>query len=191
MRHAGKWAASAVAVANLALAEPAAAQRTLELGLDAGAVFGLGDISSIDINLPGSRFRVGYFANPNSTWSLEPAAALSWNKVENQDGIFTYDLELGALYHFRPFVIATTERNEVIARLSSTYVRPFVGFTGFTGGGADDNEFSAGAGLGLKVPWRRDLAWRLEANLGYGFDNDAARIGLLAGLSFFSRTRER
>ncbi|MFL5577520.1 MAG: hypothetical protein ACJ79S_16310 [Gemmatimonadaceae bacterium] len=182
-----------VSVAALVLASPAPAlaQRTLELGLDAGAVFGLGDVSSIDINLPGSRFRVGYFPNPGSTWSLEPAAALSWNKVEDEDGIFTYDLELGALYHFRPFVIATTERNEVIARLSSTYVRPFVGFTGFTGGGADDNEFSAGAGIGLKVPWRRDLAWRLEANLGYGFDNDAARIGLLAGLSFFSRSRPR
>jgi hypothetical protein len=46
---------------------------------------------------------------------------------------------------------------------------------------------SAGAGLGIKVPWRTDLAWRLEANLGYGFDNKTGRLGLLAGLSYFPR----
>ena len=31
------------------------------------------------------------------------------------------------------------------------------------------------------------LAWRLEANAGYGFDNEAFRIGAFAGLSFFTR----
>ena len=67
------------------------------------------------------------------------------------------------------------------------YLRPFVGIIGFSGGGANENEFSAGVGLGTKIPWRRDLAIRLEVNVGYGFENEAARIGLLAGLSFFPR----
>ena len=67
------------------------------------------------------------------------------------------------------------------------YVRPFVGLTGFTGGDSDDNEFSLGAGLGTRLPFRRDLAIRVEGNIGYGFDNKATRVGLLAGLSFFPR----
>ena len=61
---------------------------------------------------------------------------------------------------------------------------------GFTGISADDNtdsEFSAGAGFGIKIPWQGSVAWRLEANGGYGFDNEAFRLGLLAGLSFFTK----
>ncbi len=183
MRAISRYATLALA---LAVASPAAAQRRVELGIDAAAVFGLGDQSSVNINLPGSRFRMGFF-QPGSRISIEPAAGLAYNKVEGADGIFRYDLELGALYHFRPIVIATADEGEIVARATSPYVRPFVGLTGFTGGDTDDNEFSAGVGLGTKVAWRRDLAFRLEANLGYGFDNDAARIGLLAGLSFFPR----
>jgi hypothetical protein len=173
-------------VCALTLASQASAQRAVELGIDVGAIFGLGDESSVTFTLPASRFRAGFFlANPK--WSLEPAAGFSYNKVEGEDGIFTYDLEIGALYHFRPFVVATADQKDVIARFNSVYARPFIGFTGFTGGDSDDSEVSIGGGLGIKVPWRGDLAWRLETNLGYGLDNEALRIGLLAGLSFFTR----
>jgi hypothetical protein len=171
---------------SFTLVAQAAAQRTIELGLDAGVTFGLGDESSVRFTLPASRLRAGFFlANPR--WSIEPALGLSYNKVEGQDGIFTYDVELGALYHFRPFVVTTADRNEIIARFSSLYARPFLAFTGFSGGDSDDNEVSLGAGLGVKIPWRQVLATRFEANLGYGFDNEALRIGLLGGLSFFTR----
>ena len=34
---------------------------------------------------------------------------------------------------------------------------------------------------------RSNRAWRLEAHTGYGFDNKAFRLGLLAGLSFFTK----
>jgi hypothetical protein len=194
MRHAGRWAAAAVVIGTVAPAAPAAAQRTLEFGTDAGANFALGSKSSVAINLPGARFRVGFFRSPGSRWSLEPAAALTWNQVEHESGIFNYDIEGGALYHFRPFVIATsggTQGSEVVARISSAYVRPFVAVTGFSGGGAGHSEFSTGAGLGLKVPWRRDLAWRVEGNVGYNFDAKATRIGLLGGISYFSRSGPR
>lgn len=183
MRAIPRYATLALA---LAVASPAAAQRRVELGIDAAAVFGLGNQSSVNINLPGSRFRMGFF-QPGSRISIEPAAGLSYNKVEGNDGVLRYDLELGALYHFRPIVIATSDENVMTARTTTPYVRPFIGLTGLTGGEVDDNEFSAGVGLGTRVPWRRDLAIRLEANLGYGFDNDAARIGALVGLSFFPR----
>jgi len=175
------------AAASLTLVSVAGAQgRPLELGVDAGAVFGLGSESSVNITLPATRARVGFFLE-DTRWSVEPALGLSYDKVEGQDGIFTYDLELGVLYHFRPFVVASGDQDEVIARVNAAYVRPFVGFTGFTGGDTDDNEFSLGAGLGIKIPWRQQIAWRLEANAGYGFDNEAFRLGALAGVSFFTR----
>jgi hypothetical protein len=179
--------AAVASAATLALATPAAAQRTTELGIDAGAYFGLGDQSSIDVSLPGSRFRVGFF-QPGSRISIEPAAGLAFNKTEGVDGIISYDLELGMLYHLRPILVTTTEPGAITTRVTSPYVRPFVGFTGFSGGGdASDNEFSIGAGVGTKIPWRSNISFRLEANLGYGFDNEALRLGALAGLSFFPR----
>ena len=179
--------ATALAAA-LAVASPASAQRATELGIDAGAFFGLGDQSSVAISLPASRFRVGFF-QPGSRISIEPAAGLAFNKTEGVDGVFAYDLELGALYHFRPILVTTTEPGQITTRVTSPYVRPFIGLTGFSGGGDDasDNEISIGAGLGTKIPWRNNLAFRLEANLGYGFDNEALRLGALVGLSFFPR----
>ncbi len=185
---------SAVGLAIAALmlaAAPADAQnrigRAAELGIDAGATFGLGSESSVDINLPGSRFRIGFFT-PGSRISIEPALGLGYNKTEGTDGILQYDLQLGALYHFRPITVSTTsDAGRTVARVTAPYVRPFVGLTGYSAGGDNENEVSAGAGLGTKIPWRTDLAWRLEANLGYGFDNKAARLGLLLGLSYFPR----
>ena len=185
-------AAAMIALAGAALTSaPLAAQRAVgraaELGIDAGATFGLGSQSSIDINLPGTRFRIGFFT-PGSRISIEPAAGFGYNKVEGVDGIFQYDLQLGVLYHFRPLTVSTVNDNRVTTRVTSPYVRPFIGVTGYSAGdGGDDHEVSAGAGLGIKIPWRTDLAWRLEANLGYGFDNKAGRLGVLAGLSYFPR----
>ncbi|HEV7992398.1 MAG TPA: hypothetical protein VGP25_11280 [Gemmatimonadaceae bacterium] len=181
----------AIATAVLA-AVPLTAQsplgRAAELGIDAGAVFGLGSQSSIDINLPGSRFRMGFFT-PGSRISIEPGVGLGYHKVEGVDGVFTYDLELGLLYHFTPLMVSTATSRGVTARVTSPYVRPFIGITGFSGGGSNGSghEVSTGAGLGIKIPWRTDLAWRLEANLGYGFDHKAGRIGTLLGLSYFPR----
>lgn len=96
--------------------------------------------------------------------------------------MFVYDLELGALYHLAP-----PSDLHASPPLSVVYVRPFIGVTGASSGGRDDSEFFAGAGLGIELPWKPNLAWRLEANTGYGFDNKAFRLGLLAGLSFFTR----
>jgi hypothetical protein len=180
----------ALSLAGAALsASPAAAQSavgsTTELGIDAGAVFGLGGRSSVDINVPGSRFRIG-FSTPGSRVSIEPAAGFRYSKVEGAEGVFLYDLELGVLYHLLPITVSTEGSSRT--RVTAPYVRPFIGIVGFSGGNdASDSEVSAGAGLGIKIPWRTDLAWRLEANLGYGFDNEAGRLGLLAGLSYFPR----
>jgi hypothetical protein len=169
-----------------AFAKPAAAQQRVEMGIDAAAIFGLGDQSSTSITFPASRFRLGFF-QPGSRLSIEPALGLAYTKTEGVDGLLFYDLELGALYHLSPITVASRGTNVVDAVSTAPYLRPFIGVSGVTGGDSGDSEFSAGVGLGTRVAWRPDLAFRLEANLGYGFDNDAARIGLLAGLSFFPR----
>lgn len=178
------------AVALVLNGSSAAAQtsmgRATEFGVDAGATFGLGSQSSIDFSLPGSRFRLGFF-QPGSHISIEPAAGVGYHKVQGVDGVFQYDLQLGALYHFAPMTISTTQGGGATSPAASPYVRPFVGLTGFSGGGNSNNEVSIGAGLGVMVPWRTELSWRLEGNLGYGFTNKASRIGLLAGLSYFPR----
>lgn len=155
---------------------------TQEFGIDAGATIGLGSQSSIDLALPAARARIGFFLNDNSRWSIEPAAFLGYSKVEGLPSAFVYDLEGGALYHFSPPASLYSGRRRAVA-----YVRPFVALSGTHSGGSTNNEFSAGGGLGIKVPWRPDVAFRFEGNLGYGFSNKAARLGLFAGLSFFSR----
>jgi hypothetical protein len=167
-------------------AGPAAAQTTWELGLDGGLTIGLGDVSSVTMDIPASRFRAGFFT-ADGVWSMETGVGLGLTKIEDVDAVFTYDLEFGVLYHFEPFVAVAQGNTEVVTRENAAYLRPFIGVNGFTGGDTDDSEVSLGAGLGIKVPWRSSLAWRFEGNAGYGFDNEAFRIGLLAGVSFFTR----
>ena len=156
--------------------------RSVELGLDAGAVFGLGSQSSIHFDLPATRARFGFFLPKDGRWSIEPAVGLSYNKVEDEgDGVLRYNLEVGGLYHFRP---GSDMPGANVA--STAYIRPFVAWTGFTGE-SDDSEISAGGGVGVKIPFRPGVAWRLEGNVGYGFDNQAFRVGAFAGLSVFLR----
>lgn len=186
---------AAAAVAAVALVAPAAraqnaaaivqAPNSIEIGADAGALFGLGDKSSVSITLPAQRARVGFFLNNDSRVSIEPAVGFGYSKTEGASGVTNYLLEAGALYHFRPARLIT----DVANRAAVSYVRPFVAFNGYSVGGAskNDNEFSAGAGIGVKVPYRTNIAIRAEANIGYGFDNEAARLGLNLGLSFFTR----
>jgi hypothetical protein len=178
---------SRIAIGTLLVALlPAAAHAVVELGVDAGVTFGLGDQSSVRFQFPATRARAGFFLD-GGQWSIEPAMGLGVDKIEGSDALFTYDLELGVLYHFNPFVVASSDPDQVITHNSTWYVRPFLGLVGFASEGNDDNEFSLGTGLGVKIPARSDLAWRLEGNVGYGFDNEALRIGFLAGVSFFWR----
>ena len=200
-RRLGLLTRGAAGAATLAFATPAAAQgaaqvaqppNTRELGLDAGLTLGLGEDSSIEILVPG-RVRIGYFLNNDSRWSVEPAVGLQYRDTEGADGALIYNLEAGALYHFRPPADVVREAveaggvvEEAARRGSVVYARPFINLQGVTGD-VSDNEVSAGAGLGIKVPYRSGLAFRFETNLGYGFDNQALRLGALAGISYFPR----
>lgn len=164
----------------LAAATAGAQSRPVELGIDAGVSIGLGDNATTTINIPAQAFRVGFFFDPRM--SLEPKIAI--NTVSGGGDTFTtYLLELGLLYHFynsgmRP---ASYPR-------SGLYVRPFVGIVGASGGGNGITNGLLGAGIGMKVPLVSRLASRFEANIQHVFgDESQNQLGLLAGLSFFTR----
>ena len=186
----------AAALAGVALAAPAVRAQnpvavnqtpnTIEIGADAGLTFGLGKQSFVDFTFPAQRARVGFFLNNDSRVSIEPALQLNVFKAKDQSAITTYQGEVGALYHFRPARLIT----DVANRAAVSYVRPFVGVRGVNSADNDEdnvNDPFVGAGIGVKIPYRTNIAFRAEANIGYGFDTDAARVGLNLGLSFFTR----
>ena len=186
---------SAAALAGVVFAVPAAraqnpvalnqSENVIEIGADAGLTFGLGDRSFISFQFPAEKARLGFFLNNDSRVSIEPAIGVSTFKAKDQDASTDYIAELGALYHFRPARLVTAVTN----RRSVSYVRPFVGIRGnIVGGEGDDvNDPYVGAGFGVKLPFRTNAAFRAEANLGYGFETEAARLGFNLGLSFFTR----
>lgn len=154
-----------------------------EFGIDAGMTIGLGSLSSVQLTLPAARARIGFFLPQNSHWSIEPAGFVSYEAVKDTRGSLLYDVEFGALYHMRP------TGDLAKGTIAVPYIRPFIGVDGVAGGGGSTGDFRAGAGLGIKIPWREMIAWRLEANAGYGFHTNAFQLGAFAGVSVFTHHR--
>jgi hypothetical protein len=170
--------------AALTLIAPAAeAQRSsqhgsgpVELGIDAGVTFVLGGGNVTLVSLPTQVFRLGYFLSDK----LEFEPRFSINSVSGGGAtVSTYDLEAGLL------LIPDGDRVG-----KGLYIRPFLGVVGLSvPGPGDSNSGYVGAGVGLKLPFAdRRLATRLEANYNHAFVTGGSNsIGLLAGLSFFTR----
>lgn len=155
--------------ASAAVAQPS---RPLELGIDAGVTVGLGDNSVTVVDIPAQAFRIGFPMNSNV--SIEPKLGLTLITGEG-DTFTSYRAEVGLLYHLNTL-------------RSGTYVRPFLGLTGFSSGDTDETHGLIGGGVGIKVPLRDRIGSRFEANLAHSFgDGSFNQIGLLAGLSFFTR----
>ena len=169
---------SLAALSILAVSASAGAQRgntsyspSPEIGIDAGITFGLGTPSVTTIAIPAQQIRMGFFVSP--ALSIEPTFGLQ--SVSGGGATFTvYNIGAGALYHFSPSRAA-----------NQFYVRPFLNVVGTSGGGTSNSTAVFGIGGGLKVPLRDRIASRFEANFAHG-DGDNA-IGLLAGLSFYTR----
>lgn len=150
----------------------------IELGIDAGITIGLGDNSFTVIDIPAQALRAGFPMGRRT--SLEPKLGMT---VISGDGdtFTTYQAEVGLLYHLG------SSRYPGAYHRAGLYVRPFLGIVGFSGNGSESNGY-AGAGLGWKHPILSRLSSRFEANFGHQFgDGDSNQIGLLAGLSFFTR----
>jgi hypothetical protein len=160
----------------------------MELGLDGGVSFGTGGTNNSTLfDAPIKNVRVGFLVSPQ--WSVEPSLSLSRQSQGNQSNT-QYAIGVGGLYHFS----AVRAQNQI-------YVRPFVNFLGFRstvqnpGTPATTTTTSTtlnelGAGVGVKMPWRDRLAWRLEAGMSHfskPLDGSNNRIGLLVGVSYFTR----
>lgn len=177
---------------------PAAARaqgNPIELGMDASLNFQLSDDAgkSTSLALPtgplagalvvgaNKSFRIGFFVSP--TVSIEPAVSLIWFKPQGGSATRLLGFGLGTLIHFS----GDAERAQF-------YVRPYVGVDHAKSGGSEsENRFSAGAGLGVKIPVAERLKARLEAALVHGFANDSKGIpsenvvALMFGFSYYTK----
>jgi hypothetical protein len=171
------------AVALVLLAPAAGAQRNsrngsggIELGIDAGLSFGVGNSSGSLLSLPTQVFRLGYFISDKL--EFEPQFGLQ-SSSGGGDTFTAYGLEAGLL------LIPDGDRVG-----KGLYFRPFLGVTGISVPGPGDTSSGfIGAGAGLKLPFAdHRLATRLEANYQHAFGSSGFNaINLLAGLSFFTR----
>lgn len=175
--------------AALVLVAPLAAHaqtesRPIELGIDAGIDFALGDNSVTTVSIPAQRFRAGFFLS--NAVSLEPAASLVYaHSGGGSSSIFGG--ELGVLFH----TTAATEND------NRYYLRPFLGVQHihFSSGDNSDGatQTHVGAGAGVKMPLVDRLAFRFEVNFAHAFEASGANgtghngIGVLGGFSFFTK----
>ena len=154
------------------------APRPLELGIDAGVTIGLDDDSFTTIDIPVQAFRIGFPLSPRV--SLEPKLRLNVLTGEG-DTFTTYRADLGLLYHLG------SARYPGAYHRAGLYLRPFAGIVGFSNGDSDSAGL-LGAGVGYKMPLVSRLSSRFEVNFAHAFgDGDSNELGLLAGLSFFTR----
>jgi len=188
MRHSFLGAALAAALlagagaleAQSAKRPAQSAPRPVELGLDMGIAVGLESPTTTQISLPLSQIRAGFFINDRV--SIEPQLSLQ-HVSGGGSSITALGLEVGALYHFSP------DRAH-----NQWYLRPTLGLSHSdvsVFGSSSQTQASLGVGFGVKLPIMDRLATRLEGKLGHAFETSSApgatSIGLLAGLSFFTR----
>jgi hypothetical protein len=164
------------------------ARRPIELGIDAALIHESSDnITATRIELPVSRFRVGFFLS--DAVSFEPSLSLQYARVtienpltgrDNTSSGTSYDMDFGLLYHF------STQRTQ-----TQTFVRPFVGIRGFSGEGEHGSQATFGAALGFKQPLSNRLAARFEVGFAHRAEDEptfpSTNVLFFAlGLSFFT-----
>ena len=129
------------------------------------------------IDIPVSAARIGFPIGTRT--SLEPKLRL--NVTSNGDTFTSYRAELGLLYHLG------SGRYPGAYHRAGLYLRPFIGIDGHANGDSDSDGL-IGGGIGWKHPIVSRLSSRFEANLAHRFgDPSSSELGLLAGLSFFTR----
>lgn len=168
-------------IAILALAATAAGAQNSqpkEIGVDAGVSIGLGDNAITTISIPAQAIRVGFPIGLRT--SLEPKIGLTI-VTGNGDTFTQYRGELGLVYSLG------SSRYPGAYQRAGMFVRPFIGIAGFSGDNSSSNGV-LGVGVGTRMPLMSRLSSRFEANFGHQFgDSDGNEIGLLAGLSFYTR----
>lgn len=189
MRYRGLFTLAALAAITSPLAAQQSGDLPIELGVDAGIGFtsyscpttSCGSTSVTQISIPTGALRVGFFVSP--ALSIEPQFAI--NSYSGSGTNFTkYELAVGALYHF------STDRKQ-----NQLYARPFIGISGFSGGGSSSSSQTAfGAGVGMKQPIIERLALRYELGVEHALSSGSGASATPAsntvfgtvGFSFFT-----
>ena len=153
----------------------------IELGMDAmlaRTTFGNRNVSSstTTFELPVQAFRMGFQLSPN-VW-LEPTLGLRSASGNGSGTVANFDLGL-------PITLSTRPSG------TNLFLRPLLGFRHFSFDDESRTQTNFGVGLGLRIPVMARLSTRLEARFRHGLENSPLsefnEIGLLAGLSFFTR----
>lgn len=181
---------SFAALSLLAMSSTASAQRTashqdntnppVELGIDAGLNSELsGTAKTTSFQAPIQAVRAGWFVSP--AMSIEPSLTFATATTSGGGGSLTgYGLGLGLLYHL-------SENRSA----NQWYVRPFLGFTGYSGTGlTSQSAMNFGGGVGIKMPLANRFATRFEANMDRVMSHNGIpamnSLNVLFGLSVYS-----
>jgi hypothetical protein len=167
------------ALTLFAAAAPALAQGGLELGVDAGVGLDLEPPVSFDFQFPLSALRVRF--SPSSRVSVEPRLGVQFLARDQADPAYAIVTELGL-----------PVRLSASAPLAGPHVRPLVGLSLVNSGVRSDQQFHAGAAVGITLPagveW---LGIRLESGFRRAFGTETRRAASLlfatVGLSFRTR----
>lgn len=123
----------------------------------------------------GAYFAVGFYLSP--AMALEPTIAVS-TLSQGGESATVLSLGLALPYYF----------NKGWGR-KGPYLAPKIAYNSFSGSGSTSaSQFSAGVGLGTKVPLNDAAALRLQADFNYGFEGDflaTTSFGASVGLSVF------
>ncbi len=153
-----------------------AQRRPVELGMDGGVQISLTSPTAALVQIPTGLFRVGFFAS--DLVSVEPSVALTL-LTGGGATLTQFQGRLGVLVHFASD--PTRARG---------FVEPLVGINHSGGGGSGGTQFTAGGGIGVRIPAGKDLAARLEAVFTHGFHSNSFdsgnMVGALIGFSFFT-----
>ena len=174
-KHVCRWVLGLTALLAIP-ARGSAQQRPVELGMDGGVQVSLTGGTSPLVQIPTGLFRVGFFAN--DLVSVEPSVALTMLTGSGETAQLLQG-RLGVLVHFASD--PTKSRG---------FVEPLVGIIRRAGPSKTQTQFSAGGGIGVKIPAGKDFAARLEAVFTHGFSSNSFSggnaVGALIGFSFFT-----
>ena len=168
--HAHARAFALSSVFTTALAVNLAAQRPVEIGMDAAFQFLFEGPWTLSVPIQQARF--GFMVSDQL--SVEPR--FSFSHLNNGVSLTALQAGLHLLHYFQP-----------MAAGARPYVTEGVTFLFLDVGGASDTQFQLGAGIGVLLPIVSRLFGRLEARYDRGFSPKLNGVAALFGLSFFTR----
>ena len=172
--HAHARAFALSSVFTTALAVNLAAQRPVEIGMDAAFQFLFeGGATAWSLSVPIQQARFGFMASDRL--SVEPRFAFS--HVDNGASLTVLQAGLHLLYYYQP----TAGGSRPYVTVGGTLLFVDASF------GRSDTQFQLGAGIGVLLPIVSRLFGRLEARYDRGFSPKLNGVAALFGLSFFTR----